>query len=170
MLKQMKLWSLLVLVAMFWIARPLAAQSTKPSADESAANAALAERLAQMAQTSLAGKTIVPATLRQSAAMLETAARLNPTEPRFLRLLTEAYLQLGGNEGRDGAASALVRYLALQPGDEAAQIRVVDLRYGAMETADQRKQYVDDLLSRDAIPATVRSHVAVLGAKLSLER
>src|SRR5690349_17466860 len=68
-------------------------QSTQPSPDEQAANSAMAESLAQMAQSSLAGKAIQPATLRQSAALLEAASRLDPKEPRFSHLLAEAYLQ-----------------------------------------------------------------------------
>ena len=48
-------------------------------------------------------RQIVPATLHQAIAAIEAANKLNPTEPRFLRLLAEAYLQLGGDEGRDGA-------------------------------------------------------------------
>jgi tetratricopeptide (TPR) repeat protein len=171
MLKQMTCRWMLVLVAMLCVARPLNAQSTQPSPEEIAANAALAERLAQMAQTSLSsGKSIVPATLRQSAALLETASRLNPTEPRFLRLLTEAYLQLGGDDGRAGAISSLNRYVKIEPNDQAALLRVIDLYYAGLETADKCKGYVEQMLGMTSLPPEVRSHVAVLGARLSLDR
>ncbi len=146
------------------------AQTTKPSLDEGYGNAALAEQLAQMAQGSLAGKAIVPATLRESAALLEAACRLNPDEPRFFRLLTEACLQLGGSEGRDGAIASLSSYRRIAPDDQVAQIRLIDLYYSRMETADAKMKYLGDLLGSEALTPEVRSHVAVLASQLALDR
>lgn len=149
---------------------PSGAQTTMPSVDEQAANSAMAEKLAQMAQTSLAGKAIGPATLRQSAALLEAACRFNPDESRFPRLLAEAYLQLGGAEGREGAIAAISAYRRVEPNDQPAQIRLIDLYYSDLETADARLKYLTDLLGSESVPVEVRSHVAVLGSKLALDR
>src|SRR4051812_21859132 len=139
-------------------AAPAAPAPVKVSADEFAANAAAADRLAQLAQGALAGKQIVPATLRQRAALLEAACRLNPTEPRFLRLLTEAYLQIGGEDGRSGATNALFRYITLVPGDQVAQSQMLDLLYSAKDAADERQQFVDKAIASEQLSAEVRSH------------
>lgn len=170
-----------ILVAAVLVAASVqvAAQQAKPSADEQAGNSALAERLAQLAQLNLARRTIEPATLRQSAAMLEQACALDPAEVRFPRLLSEAYLQLltqlekqgqPMDEARDGAIAALTRIYQLQPDDQATQIKLFDLYYSKLETADQRQKYLSDRLSNEAIAPEVRSYLAVMAAKLAMER
>jgi hypothetical protein len=148
----------------------LAQQSKPPEVSPDSANAALAERVAQMGQFAVSGKLIVPETLRLSAALLESAARLNPSEPRFLHLLTEAYLQLGGEEGRKGAIDALTRYRALQPADLVAQAQLIDLYYAGIDNAADAKTYLDRLLDEKSVSPTVKAHVAVLAAKLAEER
>jgi tetratricopeptide (TPR) repeat protein len=161
---------IVILAACLAAAQPaLAQQSTGPS-DEEIGNFALAERVCQIAQISLLGGTIEPATLHQTAALLEIACRLNPNEPRFLRLLTEAYLQLGGREGREGATSSLTRYLKLVPSDLGAWVTMIDLNSSQMETADAKKKYLDQLIGDDRISAEVRSSVAVQAAGLAMER
>lgn len=142
--------------------------------DDRLADQALAERVAMSAQMLLQSSTINPTTLRQSAAMIEVANKLAPDEPRFLRLLTENYLQLGGSEGRDGALSSITRYLNLKPNppDLGAQMMFIDLQFGKQETADARKQYIDQLLELPAaqLSPQVRCHVAVMAARLAVER
>ncbi len=150
------------------IAEP--APAPRLSADAISANAALADRFSQMAQNAVAGNTIVPETLKQSAALLECANTLDPNNSRTLRLLVEAYLQLGGSEGRDGAISALRRYLKLQPNDQSAQIKLIDLHASQIDAADKKLSYYDDLLKTDPIAAEVRSQVAVQAARISIER
>lgn len=155
--------------------RSLAAQPPEVNlADDRAADQALAERVALSAQMLLQSNTINPTTLRQSALMLEVANKLAPDEPRFLRLLTENYLQIGGSEGRDGALSSLTRYLKLKPNppDLGAQIMFIDLQFGKQETADARKQYIEQLLELPSaqLSTQVRCHVAVMAARLATER
>ncbi|HVT79801.1 MAG TPA: hypothetical protein VHM90_04025 [Phycisphaerae bacterium] len=147
-----------------------AAKPADLSPDEKEANQALAERISQAAQMLLNSSSMSGPLLRQAAAMFEAANRLAPQEPRFLRLLTECYLQLGGDEGRAGALSSLTRYRKLAPADFGAQIQIIDLYYSQQETADARKKYVDDLLQAPTLDPQVRSHVAVLGARLGVER
>lgn len=160
----------MVVAVLLVCAAAMGQATTQPTADELAGNAALAERLSQMAQTTLAIRSIKPATLRQSAALLEAAVALKPDEQRFLRLLVEAYLQLGGEEGRQGAVSALSRYLTLNPADQSAQIQLIDLHFGAMQTADQQARYVEQILGTEKLASEVRAHAAVLGARLATER
>jgi hypothetical protein len=153
------------------LAQPVpAANPANLSPDEKEANQALAERIAQAAQMLLNSSSMSDPVLRQAASMFEAANRLAPQEPRFLRLLTECYLQIGGDEGRAGALSSLTRYRQLAPADFGAQIQIIDLYYSQQETADARKKYVDDLLQAPSLDPQVRSHVAVLGARLGVER
>src|SRR4051794_27741192 len=83
-------------------------QPQGPTVDE----AALAERFAGFAQSVLSNpeKPITETGWKESAALLEAAARLNPQEPRFFRLLAEADLQ---NRDQDAALTALTSYTAL---------------------------------------------------------
>jgi hypothetical protein len=157
------------------------AEAPKVSPDEAAANAAMAERFAQMAQMMLAGQTIVPATLRQSAILLEEASRLNPDEPRFPRLAAEAYIQLSSqlekaglpiDEARDGAIAALDRYFKIPSvaGDQHAQVQFIDLQYSKMDAGDARRNYLQQLIGAQSLAAEVRAHACILMAQLAVER
>jgi hypothetical protein len=161
--------------------QPGNAPAPKLSAEEIAGNNALAERFAQMAQMTLASQTIVPATLRQSAALLEEACHLSPNEPRFPRLLAECYVQLSNqldkqgmpiDEARDGAIAALDRYLKIPEarGDQHAQVQFIDLQYSKMDSGDAKRKYLQQLLEADKLAAEVRAHAAVRMAELARER
>jgi hypothetical protein len=164
----MRFAKLLIVTAMLLTTEASQAQQT--SEDEAIANAALAETLAQRAQMAVSGKQIVPATLRESAALLEAASKLDPTEPRFLRLLTEAYLQIGGDEGRIGAISSLSRYRKLMPDDIGAQIRLIDVFYSQQQTASDCKKYIEQLNDATTLSPEVKAHVFVMAARLSAEQ
>jgi tetratricopeptide (TPR) repeat protein len=131
-----------------------------------AGNAELAERIGQMAHLTLSGQ-IVDSTLRQATALLEAATRLNPREPRFQRLLADAYLEIG-DVGH--AVDVLAEYRKLQPNDQAAQVQIIDLFTGQMEAADERLRYLRDLAETQALPRVVRSHAAGRAALLLAER
>ncbi|HMB96082.1 MAG TPA: hypothetical protein VKK61_08600, partial [Tepidisphaeraceae bacterium] len=163
----MRFAKLMMVAMVVFAAAPLQAQT---SDDETVGNAALAERLTQLAQTAVSAKAIVPATLRESAALLEAANKLAPGEPRFLRLLTEAYLQLGGDEGRTGAISSLTRYRALVPDDVVAQIRLIDLYYSQQQSASDCKKYLEQLIGAETVSPEVKAHVYVMAARLARER
>src|SRR5438067_13907286 len=60
---------------------------------DAAGRALLAEWFVQAARENLASE-VSAASLRQSAALIEAGARLNPAEPRFPRLLADAMEQL----------------------------------------------------------------------------
>src|SRR5437763_1120841 len=76
-----------------WAVRRAAAEAEAP------ARAVLAEWLVQAARDNLAGEVSPPA-LRQSAALIRAAMRLDPTEPRFPRLLADAMEQLQDRAGQ----------------------------------------------------------------------
>jgi tetratricopeptide (TPR) repeat protein len=150
---------LMILMATALLAPSSAAQAPAKGVD--AANAALAERMAQLADVALAER-IDEATLAQSAALLEAATRLNPSEPRFLRLLLDAQLQLGH---LDRAIETLNAYRRLEPADQVAQLRLVELFYSQMESADERMKYLSSLVATEGAGSIVRSHAA---ARLSV--
>ncbi|HVT88868.1 MAG TPA: hypothetical protein VHD56_08460 [Tepidisphaeraceae bacterium] len=164
----------MIAAGVLWTAAVAAAAA--PQADntlaveEQAANRAMAEKLAQMAQQTLLNRGIVPATVTQTIALLEAAERLNPAEPRFSRLLAVAYQQQGGEAGRQGEIDALSRYLKLEPADLVAQMRVIDLHFSQIDAADQRGNYIDQLFKTPQLAAEVRAHVATLGARLAFDR
>lgn len=136
------------------------------SAQDSGA-AALADRYAEMARDVLSGKTIGKTQMETSTALLEAAVRENPTEPRLLQLLKEAYLQTGNT---DAALKTIADYRKLQPADRVAQTQLIDLYLAKMESADAREKYLLDLLGNGALPAEVRAHCGVKGARVLLDR
>src|SRR5437667_6422981 len=77
---------------------PTSAPTTTAAATRPAdiVNPALAERMTyQMAQGLLRARPISATSWSATVALLEGAARLNPDEPRILRMLTEALLREG---------------------------------------------------------------------------
>jgi tetratricopeptide (TPR) repeat protein len=151
------------------------APATQPSAGIDAAaephasfmEPMLAERLAEVAQYRLRERVVTEPMWRQAAALLEAATRISPAEPRFHRLLIEARLKMGDN---DGAIKALSNYRKADPGDQVAQVQLIDLYAGRMQTADARLEYLRDILARSTVAPAVRSHVAAVCVPLLMER
>jgi len=154
-----KLWA--GFAAMLLIA-PLATRAATDPGD-----AALAERYCTLAQNVLRTRDVAPDAYRRSAALLEAATRLNPTEPRFARLLIEAQLYL-----KDGPAAiaALQAYRKIAPDDQTAQTRLIDLYTGSMETAEKKIAYLRSVIMKQGVPAEVRSHAAYVCAGILLDR
>ncbi len=159
---------------------PAAAAATEPPFNpappttnpiEIQADAVMAERIAAMAQTTIPTKLptpeIWPAVWKQVGALLTAANKLDPTEARFSRLLTDAMLQLRDN---DGAIAALLATRKADPNDQFAQMQLVDLYTSRMDTADQKLNYLKDLLGRPSANENIRAHAGVAAAKLLLER
>jgi hypothetical protein len=133
------------------------------------ANAPLAERFAQMASLNLATHEVDEVSLRESSALLEAAARLNPAEPRFQRLLVEAKLRL---RDPDGAIQALRSYLnALgRNSDRQAEIQLLDLYASQMQKAEDQLAFYQDKANLQGLAAEVRSHAATKAAQLLRDR
>jgi tetratricopeptide (TPR) repeat protein len=128
----------------------------------------LAENYAQLAQLTLATRAITPETLDQAIALLKGARKLNPDEARFARLLAEAALQAGKVDDAIEAYDAI--YRRIDPSDIVAQIRLMDLHVGKMQTADARLSYLKTIMEAAGIASEVRSHAAYLISKILLDR
>jgi tetratricopeptide (TPR) repeat protein len=139
-------------------------QAADPPADD--AGAALSWRLDAIS-SSLLGPTQPPAAWRRSAALLEAAGRLNPTDPRFPRLRVLAMLHLNDT---DGAIASLRAYRALVPADRVAQAQLIDLYAARLETIDAKVSYLDGLLNKEGVPAEVRAHAATECASLLTQK
>lgn len=127
-----------------------------------------AENFAQLGQQSVATRAITPETLRQSMALLKAAMKLNPDEPRFARLLAEAALQAGDVDVAYEAYKAIDR---IEKGnDRVAQIRLMDLHTGKLQTADARIEYLSKLTESDKFAAEVRAHAALLVCNILIDR
>jgi tetratricopeptide (TPR) repeat protein len=146
---------------------PAAPATPQAEADKPYVEPALAERLYELAQGLLRQENIPEPVWRQAAALLSAASRLSPNDPRFPRLLVEARLKVNDTEG---AIDALNTYRRIYPADRVAQIQLIDLYTGRMQTADAKLSYLQDVLGRETIAPEVRSHVAAECAELLLER
>jgi tetratricopeptide (TPR) repeat protein len=133
----------------------------------------VAERLCAMAQGAIPSKVpspdLWPPIWKEVAAILQTACKMDPSNPRLSRLLTDAKLQL---HDTDGAIAALALTRKSAPTDEFAQIQTVDLYASKIETADAKVAYLKDILGKPAgmVPDAVRAHAGVVAAKLLLDR
>jgi tetratricopeptide (TPR) repeat protein len=105
---------------------------------------------------------------------LDAAVRENPKEPRFLRLLIEARLQLGTPADRVAAREALQQYLKLlsetRQSDVVAQMQLMDLYVQEMESAGKQMDYLRQISGAEGLPAEVRSHAALGLARVYLDR
>jgi cytochrome c-type biogenesis protein CcmH/NrfG len=113
---------LVALLAMLILSRiSIAADQPAPT---DPADAAVAEHLCEVAQSTLRAQTITPPTWQAATALLEAAARLNPAEPRYWRLLAEAQLR---QDNAAGAAAAFASLMRADPGSRVAQARLIDI-------------------------------------------
>src|SRR5207249_3031663 len=110
MFKQIIIAILFALSATFAAGAP----ATAPSGADDSGEAALAEEFAQMAHLQLATRAITPAVWHEAIAMFKAAAKLNPDEPRFWRMLAEAAAQ---DHNDELALSSLQAYSRLVPDD-----------------------------------------------------
>ena len=105
-----QLVSLFTTLILFVPAARGAAPTTDPIGDS-----AIAERFAQIAKSNLATRSIGDITLREAAALLQGACKLDPTDPRYPHLLAEACLAL---RDTDGAIKALTQCTTLDGSDQ----------------------------------------------------
>jgi tetratricopeptide (TPR) repeat protein len=150
---------------------PLTPPATLPANEIIApreADPSLAERFADLAYETLKGNMLTTWHYRQAGTLLEAASRLAPTESRFPRLRHEALLQAGEISG---AIESLVAYCRLEPADLQMQARLIELYAQRMETAEEKLKYLrNDIVSRGTISGELRSHAALLAARVLLER
>jgi tetratricopeptide (TPR) repeat protein len=164
-----------VLVACTLTAIPVSPAQTAPANRGAAirdqvavvANAVLAQRLAGVARDSFAVGTPTAASWRQVVALLTAAHRLDPTDPRYPQLLAEACTYAGDS---DGAINALKSFRQLAPGDQGAQITLIDLYTSRFPVAEKRLAYLNDVIGAKSVPPEVRAHAALQAGHLYAER
>src|SRR4029079_11603950 len=105
-----------VLPIVLGIVSRVGAQAPAPSSGD----VVLAEKFGEMAQSSLRVKQITKSAWAESAALYREAMRLNPTEPRYPRLLVDLMLT---THDEQGAIEALTVYRKLRPNDQVPQIQ-----------------------------------------------
>ena len=115
---------------------------------------------------SLLGPTQPNGAWRRSDALLQAAARLNPSEPRFPRLRVLIMQHLGDT---DGAIAALRAYRTIVPQDRLAQAQLIDLYATKLETLDAKLAYLKSLLDKAEIAPEVRAHIAERCTQLLLQ-
>lgn len=136
-------------------------------AEVSDADKALAERFAALSQGLLRQSELIQPRYQQAAALLEGAHRLDPSNPRFLRMLIHAQQRA---DNRDAAIVAAKKLAAVEPRNSAAYATLIDLYLSGMEAADQRLDYLRKVAGTDALPPAVRSYAAARAAELLIEQ
>jgi len=131
---------------------------------------ALAERFSTFAHQLFREQRIPAKALQLSADLYRAAMTLNPKEPRFPRALADVLLEL---DDAPGAMDALKDYLVLDNyNDQTAQVQVIDLYLSsdAMESVDERLNYLRYLLKKQAISPPVKSEIALRMARLLMDK
>ncbi len=146
---------------------PAAAQADKPAADARL----LAHRFVQLARGSLGGAADPSvAQLTRGAILLDQAIEIDPTlaEPWLLR--AEAAEMLGQ---RDRLVECLKAYLKLEPTDDVAQLRLIELLAEQQQTVEKRRGFYERIAEGPAarrFTAALRSRVALRAALLAAEQ
>lgn len=129
----------------------------------------LAARLAELSQTTLSQKVILPAHFKLAAELLHAANRLSPEDPRYPLLEAEARLQA---KDADGAIDAYRAYMGI-PGygeDRVVQSAYIELQTGKMETSDAKLAYLKPMIAADNLAPEVRSRAALVMIRILFER
>jgi tetratricopeptide (TPR) repeat protein len=128
---------------------------------------ALSQRMESFAHQMLRTADVPAQAWNQSADLLKAAVKLDPSEPRYARLLADDLLSL---DDSSGAIDALKHYLKLQREDQSAQVQLLDLFLAQMQSADQKIAYLRGVMDKEGIPPEVRSSAAVRCAQLLAAR
>lgn len=135
--------------------------------DPASADAAVADRLVEMARHTLRSEAVTDATWHSAQSLFQAAVRLRPDEPRYLRLLLETQLHTNDSSGAIDTARKL---LTLDPADQSVQLQLIELYLSQMQTVDAQANYLRDLLDKTAIDPEVRSRLAMRLARLMMEQ
>jgi hypothetical protein len=138
-----------------------------PDSSNAAGDAALAEQFAQIGQGFLATRTINDAVWNEALALFKIAAQLDPSEPRYQRLIAEAALQ---SHDPQTALAALQAYARLVRDDQGVQIQIIDLYVAGMQSADGRLEYLRGIVDKSELDPAVRSYAATRATRLLYDR
>lgn len=164
-------WAALLVLCCFAAAHGPQLLAQEPQAvrsDEAQLDDALARRVARAAMLNLRGvPTPTQGDYRIAALVLERAHELSPSNEAILRRLIEAW-QAAGDEQRSLAHTRAL--LRMRPDDETALLRVVSDSVAQLQSAEARIAAADRLVAAEALPATVRSRLALDAALLAREQ
>ncbi len=99
-----------------------------------------------------------PQTAPAAEALGEAALRYAKEDPRLLRQSIDLQLQFGH---REKAIELLNAYRKLEPNDQLAMVQTIDLLVEGMQSADERRKYMEQIATSEAVASEVRSHVCV---------
>jgi len=134
-----------------------------PAAEQKLADNQLAEHFCMLASQTMRAAHSPDQALPQCIALFGAAARLNPTEPRFARLLADAQLNAGD---KTAAIQALLAYIALNHEDTFAQTQLVDLYQSQKQGVEKKLDYLKQVIGAASVAQDVRSFAAARAAKL----
>src|SRR4051812_36009869 len=142
-------------------------QSPMRQSSASPGDQAFAARLSELSRDSLRMGPLSEPALRASSQLLQAAHRLDPMEPRYVRLWAQAELQ---RRDRDGAVAALRELVNMTPTSVTAQTRLMDAHLTRMESADEKLASLRNIVGRPPVGDAVRSHAAGRAAAILLDR
>jgi tetratricopeptide (TPR) repeat protein len=133
------------------------------------AEQAVATRVSGAAQQLLRQQQLAKPVFEQAAVLFALAARLDPAEPRYWRLLAEAEIQSGN---REGAIAALQGLENTNPRDTipGVWVRLIDLYLQGMQQVPEQLEYLEQIYNQQSVPPSVRSHAALRAAELRFEQ
>jgi len=135
--------------------------------------ARVAHRLEQIARLTLSGQSVradADHRIERAYILLDQANQLDPDHAERWLLLAEA---AAATDRADAARSALRQYLRLRPGDDVAQLRLIEQLVDAKQTVDDRLAFYRRIAEGPAsgnFSNALRSRVAYRAAVLSAEQ
>ena len=129
----------------------------------------LAEWLVNQArhQGHLIGRADPRSVSRQVIAMLEAAASVSEECPDAYYWLYDLYIRM---DRGDMARDALARYVRLTPGDDAAQLRLLEMNLSRLQTAEARQDFVRSELKQKTLSRVYESELRRCLAQWHRER
>lgn len=148
------------------LAAPAFGQTTQPVSPRPAQM--LADQIVDEAFSYTRDPAADPADSAERAALLlELATRLNPNDPRILRLLVEAAHVAGRADTERNTLRTLIK---VDPGDLVAQVGYLDFLAGSTQAIDERAGVYKAAFDSQALDPQIRSEMAVRLARIANER
>lgn len=137
--------------------------ATADQTEQKLADNQLAEHFCLLAAQTLRAADAPAQALPECLPLFAAAARLNPGEPRFARLLADAQLNAGD---KSAAIQSLLAYIALNRADTFAQTQLVDLYLAQKQGVEKKLDYLRQVVGAPSVALEVRSFAAARAAKL----
>ncbi len=146
-------------------------QSADSADPDAVADRMLADVMEQQARRSMNSPTEpTDAMIERAGILMRQAVQLDSNDPERWLLLAEAQ---DAADDRAGLIDTLKHYLRLEPEDDVAKLRLVDLLASGQQTVEKRLAYYERIVSGPAsrhFGPALRSRVAVRAARLQWEQ